>query len=306
MFVALQAGRSVLAAGGIAATALLSFCSPPGGGPAEPVACGSDAKSIEAVGLVSDGSLVCFDTERPERHRSLGQVTGLGDETIVGIDHRGAFTDAAGVSNGVPSTGALYALGSAGGIYTLDVEGDSVAASKRSQLNVALEGSTFGIDFNPTVDRLRIVSDSGQNLRANVDTGATTVDGPLNAAGTGVTGVVAAAYTNTDTDPATATTLYDIDATLDRLLLQNPPNDGGLVPIGNLGVDAGPAVGFDLYSELEERTPGVLTTVDVSGWASLQVGGTSSLYSITPFSGAAQQVGAFGVDVVDIAVPLHQ
>ena len=291
----------------MAATALLGFCSPAGGGPAPTTpACGDGGKGLEAVGLVADGSLVCFATDRPGQARSLGQIDGLGQESVVGIDHRSPFVDANGVSNGVPAEGQLYALGSEGGVYSLTVGDDGVDATKTSQLDVALQGEAFGIDFNPTVDRLRIVSDAGQNLRANVNTGVTVVDGPLNAAGAPVSGVVAAAYTNTDTDPATGTALYDIDATLDRVLLQSPPNDGGLVAVGNLGVDASSSVGFDLYSELEATAAGTTTTVDVHGFASLQVGGVSGFYSITPFSGAASLIGGFDVDVVDISLPLHQ
>ncbi len=93
-------------------------------------------------------------------------------------------------------------------------------ASLVSRLDVALAGTSFGVDFNPTVDRLRVVSDTGQSLRVNVDTGATLVDAasripvPRWPAATGVTG---AAYTNNDADPNTATTLYDIDSTLDQI-----------------------------------------------------------------------------------------
>jgi hypothetical protein len=35
-----------------------------------------------------------------------------------------------------------------------------------------LAGTSFGFDFNPTVDRIRLVSDSGQNLRLNPNSGA--------------------------------------------------------------------------------------------------------------------------------------
>lgn len=49
----------------------------------------------------------------------------------------------------------------------------------KARLNVALEGRSFALDFNPTVDRLRVVSDSGQNLRIDVDTEAVAVDGFL-------------------------------------------------------------------------------------------------------------------------------
>lgn len=309
-----QTGRSLLAAGGVAATALLGWCNPPdgGGGPVDPapVTCGRDSRSLEAVGLTAGNQLVCFDGDKPGKERMLGTVTGLEGEMLVGIDHRVPFTDATtGAENGVPAGGRLYGLGSSGGVYTLDVEaadGTSVVATKAAQLDQALSGTAFGIDFNPTVDRLRVVSDTGQNLRANVDTGVTVVDGALNVAGAPAAGVIAAAYTNNDTDPTTGTTLYDIDSALDQLILQSPPNAGGLAPIGALGVDTGPNAGFDLYSEVEVAPSGATTTTDVVGWASLDVGGTTALYAITPFSGRAQLVGKFDTDVVDISFPLQQ
>ena len=74
---------------------------------------------------------------------------------------------------------------------------------------MALSGTSFGVDFNPAADRLRIVSDTGQNLRHNVNAGGVTVtDAPLNYAGVTASGIVGSAYTNNDLDALTATTLY--------------------------------------------------------------------------------------------------
>jgi hypothetical protein len=60
------------------------------------------------------------------------------------------------------------------------------------------------------------------------------------------TGITGAAYTNNDNDPATATTLYDIDHKRDELVVQNPPNDGTLVTPVPLGKETGRKVGFDI------------------------------------------------------------
>ena len=43
---------------------------------------------------------------------------------------------------------------------------------------------------------------------------------------------VGAAYTNLDVDPATGTTLFDLDAVPDALVVQAPPNDGVLSTVG--------------------------------------------------------------------------
>lgn len=291
-----------LAVGGLALSAGLLNCSPP----AQPdaPACGDRKGELQAVALTAGGDLVCIDDGRSGTTTPIGSITGLGDEVLVGIDVRVPFTDADGVDNGVDEHGTLYGLGDGGGIFSIDTR--TAAATREAQLDVELEGTAFDIDFNPTVDRLRVVSDSGQNLRVNVSTGEAIVDGALNVAGAPATGVVGAAYTNNDTDPATGTTLYDINAETNGLFVQNPPNDGGLVAIGSLGVDTGPTVGFDLYSRTEEVSPGVRSTVDVVGWATLDVGGSTKLYRITPFSGRAVALSSLDADVVDIAFPLEQ
>ena len=91
---------------------------------------------------------------RPRRAASPGWPR---DTRLIGIDHR-------------PATGVLYGVGELGGLYTIDA-GTGVA-SKVAQMSVVPSGTTFGVDFNPTVDRLRVVSDTQQNLRVDVTTGA--------------------------------------------------------------------------------------------------------------------------------------
>jgi hypothetical protein len=244
-------------------------------------------RTLTVVGLTRDQQVVCFREDRPGRIRSSAPVVGLaGDTRLVGIDHR-------------PATGDLFGAGDAGGIYVIDAA--TGQATKVAQMDVALSGTSFGADFNPTVDRLRLVSDNGQNLRVNVDTGATTVDAGLNTgAAAPVVGVTSAAYTNNDADPATATTLFDIDTTADRVAIQAPPNAGTLNPTGNLGVDATGDAGFDIYSATTRDG----SAVNVRALASLTVGGSSSLYEVDLLTGRASWRGALGADVVDIAFPL--
>src|SRR4029077_7520503 len=125
----------------------------------------------------------------------------------------------------------------------------------------------------PAADRLRILSDQGQNLRHNVNAGGVTAtDAPLTiAAGANVvtaTGVTAGAYTNNDLAASTGTTLYDVATMQDQVVVQSPPNGipGGvaanLVPAGNLGGDAGLAAGLDIYSVVVNGV-----TVDNLGYA---------------------------------------
>jgi hypothetical protein len=254
---------------------------------------GHHKRALDVVGLTDDGRLICFSEKDPRDARTIGRVKGLdGDSKLVGIDYR-------------PATGDLYGLGDKGGVYVLDDH--SGRAMLKSRVNVPLMGTSFGVDFNPTVDRLRIISDTGQNLADNVDADNDTVTnatlsnpGPPAATALGVTG---AAYTNNDADPNTATTLFDIDSTLDQTVIQSPAASGVLASTGKLGVDTGPSVGSDIYSTIRGGT-----TVRVQGFASLTVNGQSGFYGVNLLQGRADSRGSFAARnvVTGIAVPLNQ
>ncbi|MGD9959432.1 DUF4394 domain-containing protein [Nocardioides sp.] len=256
---------------------------------------GKSKPSHPAVGLTMTNRLVAFDLTTPERPRVLGKVTGLeGDARIVGIDYR-------------VQDGKLYGVGDDGGVYTLS---GNAKATKVSQLTVALEGTRFGVDFNPAADRLRVISDTGQNLRHDVNAGgATTVDStltypatPTAPAATAV-GVSGAAYTNNDLDADTATSLFDLDTALDQVTLQAPANAGLLSATGKLGVDAGSDAGFDIFS----RQGGGTTQIN-KGWATLQVNGKRHLFSVSLLTGDVDHAGRFPewARVTDLAVKLDR
>jgi hypothetical protein len=157
-----------------------------------------------------------------------------------------------------------------------------------STLSLPFEGGSIsGFDFNPVADRLRLVGDNEQDFRINVDTGDVIVDGDLAFAAGDVNAgvnptVTAAAYTNSFANTE-ATQLYDIDAVLDSLLLQNPPNDGTLQTIGDLGFDLDLLGGFDIVS----ASPDDNTAFVVSN---------ASLYSLDLATGLATNLGMIGED----------
>jgi Domain of unknown function (DUF4394) len=149
-------------------------------------------------------------------------------------------------------------------------------------LTVPLVGTAFGVDFNPAADRLRIISDSGQNLAHNVNDGGVTVANgtltytPPPATAVPALGVTAAAYTNNDLNqPNTGTTLFDLDTTMDQVVFQSPPANGILVATGKLRVDATAAAGFDIYSLLVNGV-----TVANIPFATLSVNGKYRFYSV--------------------------
>jgi hypothetical protein len=178
--------------------------------------------------------LLKFDTNSPGFIESTQVIRGLAPgEKLLGIDFR-------------PANGVLYGLGSSSRLYTIDVTTGMARPVGQGPFTPALEGVEFGFDFNPTVDRIRIVSNTGQNLRAHPDTGAiVAVDLPLNMDGNARPAVVGAAYTNS-VPGATSTTLYTIDAETRDLQTQIPPNDGRQNRVGMLNIDMSDLAGFDI------------------------------------------------------------
>lgn len=246
-----------------------------------------DKTRLQIVGLTDDQRLVQFRECNPGRTKSAGTISGLiGDTAIVGIDYR--------VQNG-----KLYGVGNLGGIYILDPA--TAAATLDSQLTIALTGTTFGVDFNPAADRLRVTSDTGQNLRHDLNTDTTTPDGTLAYVPAATATIAGAAYTNNDLDATTATTLFDIDTNLDQVALQSPPNAGALVATGKLTLDVDPGAGFDIYTSLRSGV-----AVGNRGFAVLSTAGAPGLYRVNLLTGKATLIGTFDTSVVDLAIPLDQ
>jgi hypothetical protein len=246
-----------------------------------------DAHAHECLALTAANALLRFACTRPSPVTTvaIGGVAG----TLVGIDRR-------------PANGRLYGVSDANDVYVIDLgagasAGAAAAATSISTLTIAFDGGArSGVDFNPQADRLRLVAAGGQNLRVNVDLGATALDAPLRYAATDPNAgkrpaIAAAAYTN-DVADAPTTKLFDIDADLDVLALQEPPNDGVLTTIGPLGVDVGARAGFDIVTE-----GGVDTGYAVAG---------STVYGLDLATGAVRSLGTLtvpaGTAVIGLAV----
>jgi len=213
----------------------------------------------DTIALTVSGRLISFNRSAPGTQVGTVAVTGLASgETLLGIDMR-------------PANGALYALGSNGGVYRVDpatgvatLSSTLRAAAGDDNPFTALSGTSFGVDFNPVADRLRVVSDTGQNLRINVETGDAITDAAISPAGAAVS---ASAYTNAFPG-TTSTRLFSLNLGTGTLDLQDPPNNGTQVGGPPLGVTATGTNGFDI----DGRTN--------TGYAALTVGGTTSLYRI--------------------------
>ncbi len=160
-----------------------------------------------------------------------------------------------------PKTSQLFGLGNNNRIYIIDpATGASTpipalftTANKLppvdasvTRIPVTTDGTMFGFDFNPMADRLRIVSNTGQSLRINVETGFTIIDGSINPQPASITSV---AYDDNDNDPATATELYALDNQSKKFFEIDPPNNGTLVKEGPTKLNFTEEGGLDIAPE---------------------------------------------------------
>ena len=205
-------------------------------------------------------------------------ITGLtAGESILGIDFR-------------PVNGQLYAVAAttlgAAKLYTINL-----ATGAATGLGVGFALGTgvtaAGIDFNPTVDRIRFVTNTGLNMRLNPNDGTVAAtDLPLNP---GTPNVTSAAYTNNFAG-ATSTTLFVLDAS--TLYIQSPPNAGTLVSTGSLGITTTGGNGFDIGG------------TSYNAFGMFTVGSTTKIYTINLNSGLATALSDYPNTITGMAVGL--
>lgn len=263
--------------------------------------------------IASDGeSIIRFNSTSPGTAFSA-PIQGLNKgEFLVGIDLR-------------PATGQLYGLGvdtqnDKATLYIVDPQdGQLTPVGKAGGIAFANGNGTpvdfpeqklgYGFDFNPTVDRIRVVTGNGLNFRINPNTGAP-IDGDFGGQAGSVPGVnpdgflksgsttaSATAYTNSfeTFQGQGVTTQYTLDAVTQKLFIQNPPNGGTLASARSVTLDGQPlnfeAVnGFDIPARVRVATanaPAVGMAL-----AALTVAGETGLYNIDLASGAATFLGA--------------
>ncbi|WP_310393621.1 DUF4394 domain-containing protein [Hymenobacter sp.] len=257
-------------------------------------------------------NLLTFDTALPTLIRTSVGLAGLpADQTLVGIDVRPATNVLYGLGYRLTDqTAQLYTLNAATGVAT--PVGPAVALALGTAATDAI-----GFDFNPTVDRIRVVGSNRANFRLNPNDGAlAATDGqikynPGNATSTpavpadpnaaATPAIATVAYTNSfaAANMASGTTLYDYDRALNVLSAQNPPNDGTLNTIGSSGLtlNAAPSVSLDIYSPAAGTNTAYLV-------ANSAASPSSTLYTVDLATGATTSVGAIGNGLTarDIAV----
>jgi hypothetical protein len=241
------------------------------------------------LGLVQGANtLVRFSTATPATVGTPVLVTGLlTGETLKAIDYR-------------PANGLLYGIATDVGnvvvrTYTINpATGAAIAVGPA--VTLPTPGAAWDINFNPAVDRIRVVNDQDENARINPDTGALAGDDTNLTAGATVDAV---AYLNPFAG-TTSTTLYALNqatnslATIGGVNGTPSPNLGAVNDIGPLGVTfAGSTTAFDIAT-------------GNTAYAVLRpAGGALTLYTVNLNTGTATAVGTVGdgsLALDDIAV----
>lgn len=174
------------------------------------------------------------------------------------------------------SEGVLYALTTLSGKgYIIRIDPSSGVILRVSTLvtegtttQIALSDTSYTIDFNPVVDRLRVIGSNGSNLRVDVSTGDTLTDTNIQSGNT----ITGAAYEDSFSSAGRGTQLFTLDSSMDRVNLQNPPNDGTQSSpkslLGSTNVES--INGYDINPS------------NNTGLALLTVGGSQQFYNINP------------------------
>lgn len=245
-------------------------------------------------------NLVSFDSATPAVQTVIGPVGA----DVDAIDFR-------------PATGQLYGVGYTPATTTTQVYTLSLTTGAATPVGAAVSTPTLGsgagsglvsIDFNPVVDRIRVVNGANGNLRMNPNDGSlTAADTNLAYAagdpGAGTTpGVTAVAYTN-NVAGATSTTLYGLEFFRQALVTVGgvngapSPNGGALFTVGSTV----PNTQFDGRSgfDISAATGVGYAMIDEFDTATLQ----AELYTVNLATGALTLLDdEIGLVLTDIAV----
>src|SRR5262245_19791155 len=286
-------------------------------------------------GVTLSNRLVSFKASDPGKLLSALPLRSLiAGESVTGLDGR-------------PSSGGAVGLTSLNRVLQVNtVTGETTQVGAQIDPALFATGPSNGFDFNPAADRLRLVNPANGNLRFNPLTFAP-VDGDAATAGIQSDGtltfiatdpnagadpnVIAAAYDRNDNDPATATTLFVIDSTLNILARQGAvdgnaadvagggsPNRGLLTTLGSLGVDPTSLVGFDIIDagsggsgaalavmQLEGETVSKLFQINLGPATPNQPTGTATLIG-TVGGGEVLSAMAIGPPTIQFAAPVFR
>ena len=265
----------------------------------------SFGQSVTIYALTKTNQLISFSASAPATILATVAITGLPvGQDLVGFDTR-------------PRTGELYAFGynataGTGRLYKLSTTGVLTALGAADfAINLGALTDNVGMDFNPTVDRIRILSTNKKNYRLHPDLGtlvATDTDlayAPTDPNAAMMPQVAQLCYTNSYV-AATKTTLYYLDeanGVFGRAFDTTNPNNGQIATIGSIGIALNPT---DKTIDMDAAFNG---TGNLIALVANTTSAADMLYVINASTGATTMVGNIGAmptEVKDIAIAINR
>lgn len=244
------------------------------------------AGAHQMIALDEAGNLIRFSSKNPRVTQPL-LVTGTSAK-LVGIDVR-------------PADRGLYGLAADGSIYKIEYGTGVARVASRARIGSITDPVI--VDFNPVVDRLRVVLADGRSFHVNVDTGESVQDGPLFTATASppVPRMVSAGgYTHSwPNNRAESTGFYRVDNANLRLIGREPAVSGTMVFTSDLSSPIALTGGTK-----DLRGGDIVTTPQGTSEAFVVKG--ARVYKISVPSGQIAMLGMVGekesLDLVDVAV----
>lgn len=242
--------------------------------------------TVYAIGN-GGSSLIRFSSNDPSNATVVGNFSGAAS-SLNAIDFR-------------PATGQLYGyLDSTDSFYTVDLNTGQLTLESVGASGAPTNTSQLGMDFNPTIDRARVITDSNQNIvfNPNAGTAAAFTDvfyAPGDVNENANPSIIDIGYTQNFAG-ATTTQQFGIDYGL-NVLVTIANNDGTLNTVGPLGVNTDTFTGFDIHTS----GSGVDTAYAILSGIN---GINPTFYTIDLNTGLASPIGALGFtnEVYSLAV----
>jgi len=215
-------------------------------------------------GITPSNELVSSMTDSPTKVVSSVMITGLAsNEKILAIDFQ-------------PSTALLFGVSSKSLIYTIDPNTGKAVPVSATSFKPALVGSAVGMDFDPKMDQMRIITDSNQNLLIDPTSGKV-VNAEVSTA--------VASHSMNSIAYTTTGLLYGIDM-LDGKLYVGKTTMNSFQPVGSTGVTIAGEGGFDI-------SPDNTLALAVQD---------SKVYNINLKTGQAQFMGVMDKGLIGVAI----
>lgn len=175
--------------------------------------------STALIGLSPNNELVSLMSGPPVVDMGVVPITGLRqEEFVLAIDTR-------------PMTGELFGITNQDAIYVINKTTGAATMISQSPLSPVPDGDYVAFDFSPQQDVIRLITNTGQNLRISPVTGAVIgIDTPINSFSLGFN---SSAYTTSQS--GVPSSLYALDPGTGGLYRSTNPNSGAVAYIGLTG-----------------------------------------------------------------------